>query len=135
MAKKKGEKRDIKKLIVQLKDKNKNVRESAAKALCAIGTLAVPALLKAMQDADKKAYERLVTVLDRIEDKSTVPDLIGILLKNKIGGLRIFAAEALGNTGDKRAVPALIEALKNEDGEVRKAAKEALKKIKSKQKK
>jgi HEAT repeat protein len=39
------------------------------------------------------------------------------------------AAEALGQIGDPQATPALIQALRDEKGEVRRAAAQALEKI------
>jgi HEAT repeat protein len=48
----------------------------------------------------------------------------------EISDIRATAANALGQIGDEKAVPGLIEALHDEhDPEVRKAAREALKRI------
>ena len=45
--------------------------------------------------------------------------------------IRLDAADALGEIGDKRAVEPLTEALKDKDRNVREAAKNALKEIKT----
>ena len=50
-------------------------------------------------------------------------------LKDNESIVREYAAESLGEIGDPRAVEALKEALKDEDLDVRSAAKEALAKI------
>lgn len=54
-------------------------------------------------------------------------------LKSEYSFERKEAAEALGKIGDEAAVPYLIEALKDKDSEVRKAARDALKKLKGKE--
>ena len=64
--------------------------------------------------------------------------LVKIIQKGKVDEdamIRKNAAMALAKIGDKRAIPALTEALKDKNEDVRQAAREALKKIKSKQKK
>ena len=64
--------------------------------------------------------------------------LVKIVQKGKVdedAEVRKNAAMALATIGDKRAVPALTEALKDKNEDVRQAAREALKKMKSKQKK
>lgn len=64
--------------------------------------------------------------------------LVKIIQKGKVDEdamVRKNAAVALGKIGDKRAIPTLTEALKDKNEDVRQAAREALKKIKSKQKK
>jgi len=57
-----------------------------------------------------------------------VEPLIG-LLKDENAWLRSFAAEGLGELGDKRAVPPLVTMLKDEDEQVRQSATEALRKL------
>jgi HEAT repeat protein len=57
-----------------------------------------------------------------------VEPLIGVL-KVENARMRSFAAEALGELGDKRAVKPLVAMLKDEDEEVRRSATEALRKL------
>lgn len=76
MAKKWGKKRDIKKLIAQLKDKDKSVREAAAWRLT--GTedkRAVPALIKAVEDQDKHVRQGAIIALGWIGDKRALSAL------------------------------------------------------------
>ncbi len=74
MAKKRWyAKRDIKKLIVQLEDKNKSVREAAAWRLT--GTRdkrAVPALIKAVEDKNKHVRQGAIIALGWIGDERAV---------------------------------------------------------------
>ena len=51
------------------------------------------------------------------------------LLKDENPYVRSFAAEGLGELGDKRAVQRLIEVLKDEDEQVRQSATQALRKL------
>ncbi|NQT90763.1 MAG: HEAT repeat domain-containing protein, partial [Candidatus Omnitrophica bacterium] len=99
-----AEKETVKKLIEALKDKNDDVRRSAAEALGEIGSDAKSAI-SALTEA----------------------------LKDENGDVRVYAAEALGEIGPaaKSAIPALTEALKDEGMYVRFSAAEALSKIKS----
>ena len=95
----------VRPLAIALKDKNEDVRESAAVALGRIGSAAekaVPALIEALKDKDS--------------------------------WVRYYAAEVLGKIGPgaSEAVPALTKALKDDDKKVRSAAKEALKQIQKK---
>jgi HEAT repeat protein len=57
-----------------------------------------------------------------------VEPLIG-LLKDENAWLRSFAAEGLGELGDKRSVQPLVALLKDEDEEVRRSATKALSKL------
>jgi HEAT repeat protein len=58
-------------------------------------------------------------------------DVKGLIkaLKHKDKWVRFGAADALGHIGDDRAVEPLAEALKDEDGDVHKAAATAFEKI------
>ncbi len=57
-----------------------------------------------------------------------VEPLIGVL-KDENAYMRSFAAEGLGELGDKRAVQPLVEVLKDEDEQVRRSATESLRKL------
>ena len=82
-------------------------RSRAVDALAKIGVPDAPALIAA--------------------SKNDVPALMEIL-KNKDVGVRRYAVGALGRTGDERAIPALIEALKDKK-KVRQSAVQALDQI------
>jgi len=69
---------------------------------------------------------------DLFKEKKDVKGLIKVLGTEIDWFARKKAAEALGNIGDKRAVEPLVQALKDEYADVRKAAKKSLEKIKKK---
>lgn len=58
-----------------------------------------------------------------------VPEIIKILKNDPDEQVRACAAEALGETGSKQALPALRKALKDKSAMVRDKAKEALEQI------
>jgi HEAT repeat protein len=114
-------------LIEALKDKNKDLRVRSAVALGMIGADAkavVAALTEALSDEDIWVRLRAAVALEKInpETKAAVPALIDAL---KDEYARWQAARALRNIGSK-AVLALVEALKDKDKGVRKAAAFAL---------
>jgi len=99
-------------------------------------------LITAIRTKDEEIRSRAILVLDEIADYSAVPSLVPALieaLKNKsdtgsMGFLvttRVAAAHFLGKMGRlaKAAVPALIEALKDEEKSLRRQAAMALGKI------
>ena len=95
------EKTDIDGLILVLKDDNEMVRLRTAENLGDMGEPAVEPLIQTLMDYGGKGWRA-----------------------------RRGAAIALGKIGDKRAVEPLIHALEDNDSGTRKAAKEALEKIK-----
>ena len=125
--------------IEALKDKDQEVRYSAARALGKIGPKAekaVPALVRALKDKNEYVRQWAASALGKIGPKAekAVPALTEAL-KDRWPGIRAQdAAVALGKIGPaaEKAVPALTEALKDEKVYVRKAAKEALAKIQQK---
>jgi HEAT repeat protein len=84
-------------------EKDIAVQYAAKKSLVDFGQIAVPQLIKAMKKS--------VVSIDLVED------------------MRAGSAVVLGEIGDKRAIPALTEALKDTHETVCKAAKEAIEKI------
>ncbi len=122
-------------LIDALKGGDWDMRCYAAEALGRIGPAAkaaVPALEEALKDKkDKNVRFYAAEALARLglPDRG-LPVLIA-LLKGKSWILRKYAAMALGEIGApaKAAIPALREALKDKEADVRNAAAEALKRI------
>lgn len=132
------DKRTVEPLIEALKDEWHNVRESAATALGRIeDERAFEPLIKVLrEDPNKIVRGSAAYALGKIEDKRAVEPLIETLLEGKDSYVRSGAVFALGKIGDERAVELLKKILEDENEDVRvcRAAKEALKKIKKKQK-
>jgi HEAT repeat protein len=130
-AEKLGERRDastIRALIEVLKYQNPLVREVAAMALGMIGDAeGVPALIEALVSGNMFVREKAAEALGKI-GKPAVPALIR-LLNDELERDRWHSAVVLGEIKDTRAVPALIEAAKGNDFEVKRAAVSALGKI------
>jgi hypothetical protein len=110
--------------VKQLNDKTEYVRRPVVEATVKIGTLDVPALMKALKDKDGADHWRIQKALAEIGARA-VPALIEGL-KDNVWHVRWHAALALREIADATAVPALIEALKDGDPDVRWAAAEAL---------
>ena len=109
----------IKELAVELVKRLKEERREFSSGLKKV---VIETNLKDVEKGLAKADEKLVKIIQKgkIDEDAMV---------------RKNAAMALAKIGDKRAVPALTEALKDKNEDVRQAAREALKKIKSEQKK
>ncbi|RKY41050.1 MAG: hypothetical protein DRP85_07295, partial [Candidatus Makaraimicrobium thalassicum] len=122
---------EVEGLIEELKDKDWNIRESAAVTLGDIGNKrAVGPLIQALKDKDWYVRsDSAAEALGKIGDKRAVEPLIEVLKKNENGYVRRSAAWALGEIGDKGAVEPLVQALKDEDSDVRKSVARALGKI------
>ena len=92
--------------------KNPMSRNAIARALGEIGNnKAIPALIQAIKDDSTGNIYNLVNALGSIKDKIAVNVLADILLKHTRGIDREAAAKALGEIGDRAAIPALIEML------------------------
>ena len=117
-------------LTETLKHYKPEVRDVTAKMLWRIGFAAVPYLIEALNDEDTFACRNAVTVLGKIGPEASVATLklTEVLNKNDTF-VRRNAAIALGKISSEAAMPALTEALKDEDGDVREAAANALRKI------
>jgi HEAT repeat protein len=113
-------------LLQALKYGSPNVRKTAAYALGRLGEpRAVPALMQALKDKDWNGREAAAEALGELGDKRAMPALIQALKEDWGWWVRESAAKALSKLGDPGRL-ALIQALKDEDENVRKAAAEAL---------
>jgi HEAT repeat protein len=110
-----GDKRAIEPLIDVLKRMAKN-KDSAV-----LGQM--PGQAQSLRRSVVKMLDALVKI-----GPPAVEPLIGVL-KDENACMRSFAAEGLGELGDKRAVEPLVAVLKDEDEEVRRSATEALRKL------
>ncbi len=126
-------------LIATLQDEDAAVRGNAAASLGSISSeveakAAIPVLTKALEDSDIVVRRNAAVALGRIGIEGTpfaVSALLKSLLEDPDSVVRGNAATSLGTGGSesKRAIPALIEALKDADQTVRKRAASALRKI------
>jgi HEAT repeat protein len=107
------------------------IRSNAGSALEKIGEPAVPGLVDVLQDKNQFLRFEASNRLTRIGEPA-VPALLGAL-KSTSKDQRLMAAYTLGQLGAQKAVPALTRLSQDasEDGSVRQAAAEALKKIRN----
>ncbi len=104
-------------LTEALKDSRWWVRRYAAKVIGRIGKPAVPALIEIVKDSlfvPKGVKDALVET-----GGPAVPALIDILKDKKLWWIHDDVAGILGDIGDTRAMPALVDALKYKDSKVR----------------
>lgn len=134
----------IEPLIPLMQDKVKAVREEVTAALAAIGDAAIPSLLEALTHTEWLVRLHAVEALGKTRSPAAVEPLLSILFNDQdaairedtiralglIGdsraleflqvalkepGLRPLAVEAMGQIGDRSAVPVLIRVLEGED--------------------
>jgi HEAT repeat protein len=104
-------------------------RAAATGALIQIGAPAVDGLAEALTDDAKVVRRAAAKALGKIAasgDSVTVRVRLSQALNDQDKGVRRFAAQALGRLEADSAVPALIEALADDNAEVRLAALTAL---------
>lgn len=129
-----GKKKTIPFLISLLKDKDPQVRIEASLALGKMKAVrAVPSLCNNLSAKNAGVRWAAVRAIGAIKDaKAAVITLISLLdeEKEKESNIRDWAAWALGEIGDTRAIKPLIEALKEDKSpDVRQEAKLALEEI------
>lgn len=124
---------DIKQLLAELKDFDKDRRRKAVYKLGMIGGEdALLALMVAVEDENEDVIVRgrAAQMLGRIRDSRAVHPLI-TALRARGYQTPIHAAEALGRIGDKRAIDPLLELMNNQSSNeaATKAARVALTKL------
>jgi HEAT repeat protein len=124
-----GDVRAIEPLVGVLSDKRGEVRVRGVHALASIGKPALGKLIEALGNEYKDVRLETVRLLGYLREKAAIPHLIEAL-KNKNGDLywRVSVIYALGEIGEP-AVEPLIEALEDEDDDVRYFAADALKQV------
>lgn len=125
-------------VINLLRDDSLSVRKAAVLNIKQrLDKKAVEALALLLEDTDNEVVNLTVEALEAIGDQRAADTLIkalkGEFNRNRTYGgdatLRMNAAKALGSIKDRRAVPALIECLSEDDPFLRRRAASALKKI------
>ncbi len=104
-------------MIEALHDPVPTVRLQAIKALGRIGDpSAVPALLNALRNADEQAASQIFSALVQL-GRAAVPALLDAS-KSSSAWMRWHCMRALGEIGDTRALPVLVQALRDTDHSV-----------------
>jgi len=105
----------------------KFIKIEAMEALGKIGEeRAAEIIIPLLKDDDQEIREAAIEVLGKLKSRDSVPFLIAILPKKET---RLTTIWALGNIGDKTAIPVLATLLKSDDKFVRYNASRSLQKI------
>jgi len=122
-------KKEIKELILQLDNPDKNRAKEAVRHLVEIGEPAVQELINEIK-IEGKSQEEAIDVLVKIGSKECLP--IFLEAAQRDSAVQWCALEALGKIGDKSAVAVLLKALKSDDPTARRRAIKAIGKLKPK---
>ncbi len=114
-------------LIRDLGNASWRVRESAFDTLVARGDAAIPVLLNTLSDSHEQVKITAIIALGALKARDAVPRLV-VFLDSK-GELPDYAAWALGEIGDDRAVTPLTRLLNRNDEKIQSIAEEALRKF------
>lgn len=116
-------------LMNSLEDRDEIARFYAKRSLLNLGKFTVPYLKKGLES--KSSWIRLYSaeILGEMGEKQFFPDLIRMLLSDKMWKVRKSSAYALGLLEDPRAGDSLIQALKDSEPFVRAETARALRKI------
>ncbi len=116
-------------MMAALKDKNRDVRRSAATSLAKLrDPRAAEALSEALLDQWYRVGESAATALRKLKVRPHLEPLMNGV-HDKDASVRARAASLLGEYGDHTAVEGLVEALDDKEGNVRSAAAQALGKL------
>jgi HEAT repeat protein len=113
-------------LVKALDDADARVRDAALRALGELGAKSVPELVKALKHPSVRVRVAAVSLL-REQGKAAVDPLI-VALKDEAPAVRAVTLDALAvaGRGDKSVVPIIVKHLEDENGDVRIAAARAL---------
>jgi len=121
--------RAIKPLIDVMKDKFSAERHLAMEPLVKIGTSSLEPLLAELKSDDPDVVRIAAAALVKIGDPRATESLIELFKTTDSNAVRISLVAALGKIGDKKVIPALLEALSDELPVVRRLAAASLEKI------
>ena len=115
-------------IVDALIDKDPSIREAAAASLKILGenikdcckeTRIVPSLIKALKDRYARVRQEAAKALGFYSDMRVVDPLIRRLLKDRNPWVRVEAAYSLGQLNAKKAVPVLLDSLKDTNADWR----------------
>jgi HEAT repeat protein len=117
----------IETMIQAIEEGNDPMRNRMFFELRIIGNESVPALIDLMKDSRVKVREYAIHTVSYIDDERWIDPVIGILKNDGEATTRAMACRALGRTQDtpvlaeagRRALPALAEALRNDENKVK----------------
>jgi len=104
----------VKPLVEALKDSDKTIRNTVAKALCGIAD-PIGLFPVIMSDIDDELRDKAAMILCRTPTPDTVDQFIDALSNSNVS-IQHSAAVALGDIGDPRAVGPLLRALNMQNG-------------------
>ncbi len=120
-----GEAAAFRELVGLLAVAENDVDNRAYAILTGMGQASVPFLRERLDTPDDRQREFLLGALGTLKVAEAVPEIAAILGDGRLQR-RYVAAWALGEIGDPRALPALLAALDEEKGEVRRYATRSL---------
>jgi HEAT repeat protein len=123
-----GDASALKQLIGLLGEAGERTNDSVYALLLELGDKAVPLLLPVVRSEDRVQREYVIAALGNLKTTSAVPAIAEVLADTRLGR-RYVAAWALGEIGSASAVNPLLNALGDQDAEVRKYATRSLIKL------
>ena len=99
-------------LMLLLQDKVPAVRDEAAKTIQAMGEVSLSTLLAHLQHTNWRVRLRAVETLSLLKSSASVEPLMTVVIKDSDTAVRQDAVRTLGKIGDSRAIPLLMNALK-----------------------
>jgi hypothetical protein len=120
---------DINGLISLLDHGNFDIQWRAADALGTLGQDAVPALLKSLDHRSIHTRVGAIEALAAVRDVRAIDPLVALLGSEESSEVRWAVALALGEIGEPRSIPPLVQSLRNTDRYVRYGAAKALEQL------
>jgi len=107
------------------RDDDPGVRRAVIEAIDNMdGARAVPAVSRALRDANVEVRRAAAEALGSMDDNDAVPALVAVARDSDVE-VRRAVVHSLGSLGDRRALPSFVAGLADSDVEVRQAAAEA----------